>query len=124
MKIVEVDTWFSSEVKTITLTQDVFNTTYDINVRQFIPQPGDALERTWTTNGVAHSVPCAPYAIADMHKTAKTVSRFVDNSISSYIHYHIDETDHFLKSTYTMAYRHYQMTEVSSWGLYSSTTSR
>lgn len=104
--LVEVDTWSSSEIKTITVTQDVLGgSSMKIRCRKFIPMVGDSLARTWKKDGATVSYQRAPYAILSMRETGKEIKRFVANNISASIKYYIlEKQDRLLSSTYAMAY--------------------
>ena len=112
MRIIEIRDWRSPEIKTITLTQDVGGVSYDLQVREYLPQEGDALQRTWKTGGIQHSYECAPYAIANMQKTGQDIIRLVDNNISTFIEFYVDEDNKLLRNTYSMAYRYMEIAEV------------
>ena len=111
--IVEIAEWQSLEVKEVTITQGVGSTSYDIQVREFIPQPGDALAREWSSGGVPQSYQCAPYAIADMHRTAHQLEHFVNDNVVNSIEYYTDETDQLIRDTYVMARRYSRIAPVS-----------
>ena len=112
MKIIEITKWRSQEIKTIALTQDVGGASYQLQVREFIPEADDSLSRSWTSNGTRKYHPCAPYAIVNMQEAGYELVRFVDNHISGSIEHYIDETDKLLRDTYAMAYRYSQIAEV------------
>jgi hypothetical protein len=113
MELVDIKTWESKQIKTISMTQDVAGTSYDLKVRRYIPVDGDALERKWKTNGREQSFKCAPYAIANMKEAGQTLGRFLDSTIEPSICFYIDETDKLLRNTYSMAYRYSVFAEVS-----------
>ena len=104
--MIEIDTWRSTEVKVITITQDVLGgSTFDIPCREFIPVEGDSLERNWKKRGVTQKYPRAPYAIANMKETGDAVARFVANNVcSSMLHYVNVRNDKLIRNTYSMAY--------------------
>jgi hypothetical protein len=104
--IVELDTWASNEVKTITVTQDVFGgATFRIQCREFIPVEGDSLARTWKKDGETVYYKRAPYAILNMKETAKEIRRFVARNVGTSISYYIlEKKDRLLSKTYAMAY--------------------
>ncbi|KAK3114204.1 hypothetical protein LTR53_007704 [Teratosphaeriaceae sp. CCFEE 6253] len=114
MRVVDIAAWASPEIKTISLTQDVGGACYNLHVRQVLPIDGDAFDRSWTTNGIEHTIACAPYAIADMRQTGKDLVAFVDRNMESFIFHCTDETDRLLRNTYTMAYRHMNIVERAS----------
>lgn len=104
--LVEVNTWASPEIKTITVTQDVFaGATFSIPCREFIPIEGDSLARTWKKNGTIVQYPRAPYAILNMKETANEIRKFVARNIGKSISYYIlEKKDPLLSKTYAMAY--------------------
>jgi hypothetical protein len=103
MEIVEIKNWASPEIKTITITQEVKNTSYVLRVREFVPELGDCLERQWKSNGEQRSHKTAPYAIVDMKETGKRILRFVDDNVAVSIRHYIDRTDKLLYPVYDMA---------------------
>ena len=113
MEVADIKNWASSEVKTIRVTQGVADNAYDIEVREFVPQIGDALERRWKTNGVDQSFPCAPYGIADMKEAGKMLARYADRTLKSSIEFYVSKHEPLLYRTYRMAYRYSQHAEVS-----------
>lgn len=117
MELVDIDSWASSNIQTVTITQYVTDANgaplrYKINVRQFTPRQGDALKRTWRCNGVEESYPCEPYGIADMAESAAVLRRFVDDTLWDAIKFHIDEDNTLLRSTYRMAYKYSRSAKV------------
>ncbi len=114
MKIVEIKEWETSEVRTVELTQDIGNAVYKVNVRQFIPVEGDALERKWTTNGEARSYKCSSWAIVNMRETGQQLMKFVEDHIKTSIEYFIGNSDELLRSTYDMAFEHSEKAAAST----------
>jgi hypothetical protein len=114
MDIIDIRIWASDIVKTITITQDVGHTCYDIHVREFIPQEGDALMRKWKTAGEEQSYECAPYAIADMRKAGMTLRNFAKNSILEAVRHYIGDRDQLLRDTYSMAQSYSTTANVSN----------
>jgi hypothetical protein len=114
MELIEIDEWASAEIRTITLTQDVGNACYDLQVREFVPKDGDSMHRIWKSKEVQQQYLCAPYAIANMAKTASLFTRFVDANVETFIEHYTDETDKLIRNTYSMAYRYGQIVEVSA----------
>jgi hypothetical protein len=114
MKIIEIQGWKTSEIKTVELTQDIGGTSYKVKVRQFTPLKGDTLERTWKTNGVLQSYKCTSYAIVNMKETGKQLRTFVEDNMKTWIEYFIGEfDDELLRCTYDMAFKHSQNAEAS-----------
>ncbi|KAK5449278.1 hypothetical protein LTS15_008820 [Exophiala xenobiotica] len=112
MEMIDIDLWQSPETKTITITQDFGGTSYDLQVREFVPLPGDLLEEVWTDNGIIKTHKIPPYAIADMEAAAKAIQGFVDRSMYAYIAKTAKE-DSLLWDTYLMAFRQLGSANVS-----------
>jgi len=113
VKIVEIQDWEASEIKTVKLTQDVGDAIYKVNVRRFIPVEGDSLERQWITNGEPRSYKCSSYAIVNMKETGQQLMKFVEDHIKTSIRYFIGESDELLRCTYDMALEHSEKAEAS-----------
>ncbi|PMD45736.1 hypothetical protein L207DRAFT_419813 [Hyaloscypha variabilis F] len=111
MKIIEIQEWEPSDIKTIELTQDMGNTSYQLKVRKFVPVEGDSLERKWNTNGEQRSYRCANYAIVNMEETGQQMLKFVEDNITTAISFYIDDKDELLRETYGMAYKHSEIAE-------------
>jgi hypothetical protein len=112
MEIHNIKVWASGNIKTITITQDVAGTSYNLKVRRFVPVRGDSLSRRWKTDEEEQSFECAPYAISNMEEAGRTLEQFAEESLKSSICFYIDETDKLLRNTYTMAYRYSIYAEV------------
>lgn len=112
MDVIDIQTWASERIRTINVTQDVAGLAFDIKVRRFIPEPGDALARKWKTNGVEQSFECAPYGVADMAEAGRTVALFVDTTLDDQLAFYIDESDKLMRDTYMMALRYSRIAEV------------
>ena len=113
MEMLDIDKWASSDIKTITVTQDVSGTSYDIKVREFVPVAGDAMARRWVNDSVEQFFECTPYGIADMREGASVLSDFVDRTMESSLCFYTDESDKLIRNTYSMAYRCSKLAEVS-----------
>jgi hypothetical protein len=116
MEIREIDDWASPEVKTIYITQDVGGPArlwFPLVVRRFVPQPGDALSRNWSTNGVPRNHPCAQYAVASMGDTVPLLMEYVRGQVATAINFYVPRDDDLLHSTYKVAYWYAQTADVS-----------
>lgn len=113
MKVVEIDEWRSSEIKTVTLTQDVGDATYELQVREFVPVEGDSLFRAWRTKGVEKKHAVTNYAISNMAQTGLLFAAFAEKNIGAFIKFYIDRNDTLMWNTYCMAYKYSFTVEVS-----------
>ncbi|KAH9896318.1 hypothetical protein F4778DRAFT_262846 [Xylariomycetidae sp. FL2044] len=107
MNIQEIEVWQSSSVKTITLTQDVgHGTSYDLHVREFVPLDGDCLVSVWDTLAGKMSHAWAPYAIASMRDSSRSILSFVKTHMETYLDHYVSNEDTLLNKTYQMALHH------------------
>lgn len=114
MAFVEIKDWVSAEVKTIRITQDVNNLSYELPVREFVPKPGDSMEREWYTNEVRHNYRCTNFAIENMADAGRRLVKFVDDSIEASIDHYIPKSDWLLRHTYMAAVEASTKAEVSN----------
>jgi len=103
MNIVNIKNWANPDVKVIYVTQDVAGLFYPLRVREFVPDAGDSLQRTWKTRGMQMYYQCRNYAIEDMEQTGQAMVSFVDSNIASFIDHYIDKSDCLLHQTYLTA---------------------
>ncbi|AEO71828.1 uncharacterized protein THITE_2031104, partial [Thermothielavioides terrestris NRRL 8126] len=106
MDLVDVDTWASSEVRRIRLSQIYLDAPYEVEVREFVPVEGDMLEEKWTSNGVTRSHRIPRYALADMEKSAAVLQAFIQDNIARYICGTVGQSDELIWQTYFFAFRH------------------
>lgn len=101
--------WASPEEKWIKLSEGLTPTSVELRVRQFIPQEGDKLERSWVHQGVKRSVPIPPYAIVDLGEAQQAYSEYIRSAVSSMFVSVIDSVigteRNLLWRTYFLAWR-------------------
>lgn len=114
MDIVNIDTWASSEVKTITLSQIFLDAPYTVQVKKFDPLPGDSLEEEWTSGQQVKKHVLPRYALVDMHATAEVVEDFVDRNIARYIQGAVGDQEDLIWQTYNFAFRYMSKAKVGS----------
>ncbi|TDZ60799.1 Satratoxin biosynthesis SC3 cluster transcription factor SAT20 [Colletotrichum trifolii] len=78
--------WASGEVRTIQVADGYApGISIQLHVRQFIPQKGDKLERSWVTrDGVKKSVPIPPYAITDLEEAQSAYQEYIKKGVLEY----------------------------------------
>ena len=116
MELVDIQDWRSTDIRSISITQDVGGSSYPLRVREFAPTEGDFHERKWVTDGVQQAYQCKPYAIANMKDAGQTLSIFTTQTIKQGIGYHVDETDTLLRETYVMVFKYSETAQVSLLG--------
>src|SRR5436305_5705327 len=79
----EISQWKSSTVKTIFLTQNLCDRALKVQVKEFVPLPGDVLEREWADrqSGMKKTRAVPRYAIANMKATSFVIQQYVDKSV-------------------------------------------
>ncbi|KAI8235245.1 hypothetical protein K4K57_003825 [Colletotrichum sp. SAR 10_99] len=103
--------WASSDVKIIRVTEGYARgMSVQLHVREFIPQPGDKLERSWVgPDGSKKSVPIPPYAITDLDEAQAAyqdyIKRGVVDCFSSLVEGVMGARDHLLFTTYSKAWQ-------------------
>ncbi|KAK4191761.1 hypothetical protein QBC35DRAFT_512245 [Podospora australis] len=75
----DIDTWVQTSKRTfLYVTEGYTKTPVKLLVREFVPQEGDKLERTWVDGlGVKRKLAIAPLAIADMEDAKKCFNDYI-----------------------------------------------
>jgi hypothetical protein len=100
----EITGWASMDTKIIHVTSDCSDLAVQLRVRQFIPQEGDRLERSWVVNGETRSVRIPPYAIVDLETARKEYSKHIDESLHDSLTRILMPYDGVLRATYRLAW--------------------
>lgn len=103
LEYVDIPSWESSDIETISIVQDDTSTSYDLKVRKFIPVEFDAMERGRRTNEVKQAFQSSPYAIADMKEASQTLLDYADVTLEKAIHHYVG-WDNLLRETYRETY--------------------
>ncbi|KAK7422988.1 hypothetical protein QQX98_001278 [Neonectria punicea] len=116
LDVVDINHWASPEVKMIELTQANSSLRWAFRVRQFVPQEGDSLERTWLSKqtGVRKYHPVTPYGLLSMKEAAKSFSKSLDNDMDTIIDEIAGVEKTWLAETYRMAHKHSKEAESRS----------
>lgn len=86
---------------------------YELEVREFIPMERDLMGKFWTTDGVRKAVKMTPYAIIDLEKAAVARIRYVNDNVGAYVDGTIDKEDVLMRNTVEEALRHAKEAQVS-----------
>lgn len=76
-----VQNWASGDVKCIRVSDGYSSKSIEVRVRQFIPQDGDKLERSWNYKGLKRSVVIPPYALIDLEQTKESYMQHIESSM-------------------------------------------
>ncbi|KAJ9142120.1 Tetratricopeptide repeat domain containing protein [Pleurostoma richardsiae] len=99
----DIGNWASSEIKTIRVTEGYTGDFVQLKVRQFIPQEGDKLERSWVVDGVKRSVPIPPYAIVDMEEAKSAYDNYIKRGLVECCKHLLGPREKLLWKTYGLA---------------------
>ncbi|KAI5920041.1 hypothetical protein F4810DRAFT_453549 [Camillea tinctor] len=73
----DISQWASAETKCVKVTEGYTDQPVELRVRQFIPQEGDALERTWVYDGIRRRVSIPAYAIVNLEEAKGAYSNYI-----------------------------------------------
>ncbi|CEJ90490.1 hypothetical protein VHEMI06276 [[Torrubiella] hemipterigena] len=98
-----IQRWASPEIKTITICEGYSNNGVQFRVRQFVPEEGDKLERTWDYNGQKMAVRVPPYALIDMEEGRDVYERYISECMDDAFMSILGPPDGMLSRTYQQA---------------------
>ncbi|KAF5006612.1 hypothetical protein FDECE_7007 [Fusarium decemcellulare] len=99
-----IQNWASDERRTIFVSAGLSNKFVKVEVRKFIPQIGDKLERTWDYNGTKRSVSIPPYALVSLDDVKKAYLDHIRNSMEDAFGKLLGPRDGLLYKTYQRAW--------------------
>ncbi|KAI0120288.1 hypothetical protein F4776DRAFT_655877 [Hypoxylon sp. NC0597] len=77
----DISNWASLETKKVRVTEGYTEQAVELRVRQFIPQEGDRLERSWVHEGTRKRVTIPPYAIVSLEEAKSTYSAYIKQGL-------------------------------------------
>lgn len=78
----DISNWASGEDRTVSVTEGYGTRPIKLRVRQFIPQEGDKLERTWVYQGAKRSVRIPSYAIVSLDEAKAIYTTFINEELT------------------------------------------
>jgi hypothetical protein len=103
-----IASWASIEDKIIEVSEGRTSRSVELRVREFVPQEGDKLERSWVFQGYKRSVPIPPYAIVDLDAAQHSYMEYINRGIVECFHTVLDSKGKLLWSTYNLAWKRAQ----------------
>lgn len=97
--------WASTETKMIRFSEGLSNKFVEFEVREFVPQEGDKLVRTWVHQGVKKSVRIPPYALVNLDAAKKDYNTYICDSMGDAFKTVLGPHNSLLYKTYLMAWR-------------------
>lgn len=99
----DISQWASTELRVVCVTEGYTKQPVQLSVRQFIPQSGDALERSWYYNGTKRSVSIPPFAIVDIEDAKKTYLRHIRQGVRECCRCIVSGKEKLIQWTYALA---------------------
>ncbi|OHE93050.1 hypothetical protein CORC01_11689 [Colletotrichum orchidophilum] len=106
-----INNWASTEVRTVRLWEGYTPESMwvQLSVREFVPQPGDKLERTWVTeDGERKSVAIPTYAITNLDEAQTAYEDYIKRGVvecfTSVVKSVMGVTDQLIYTTYNKAW--------------------
>ncbi|KAK0747949.1 hypothetical protein B0T21DRAFT_406507 [Apiosordaria backusii] len=100
----DISVWASGEQITIRVTEGYTDMFVELQVREFVPQPGDKLERTWVDkNGVLQRRAIPPFAIVDLEDAKNSYSHYIKRGLENCCMRLLGPRDQLLHKTYFFA---------------------
>jgi hypothetical protein len=105
MKMADVMEWESPEIKFIEVSHGFCQDPIKLEVRKFVPEVGDVLERKWVDGQVRKTKRVEPYAIVNMTRAAQEVRRYISENVHSCLITFLEDHDRLVRETYLLAYK-------------------
>ncbi|KAI0409584.1 hypothetical protein F4802DRAFT_614247 [Xylaria palmicola] len=99
----DISHWASAETRRVRVTEGYTETTVELRVRQFVPQEGDSLERSWYHDGIRKQVTIPAYAIVNLEEAKSAYSSYISRSLPECCKKILLGKDKLLGATYLMA---------------------
>lgn len=77
-----IQEWASTETRVIHITEGYSDQVLQLRVRQFVPQDGDKLDRSWYYEGRKKSVAVPPFALVDLEDGKASYMKHIHNSMN------------------------------------------
>lgn len=99
----DIKIWASDESKTICISEGFSNTYMLFEVREFVPQKGDKLERSWVHQGSRRSVPVPPFALTKLESAKEAYRRHMRATESGAVNEVVGRSSSLMRRTYEFA---------------------
>ncbi|KAL2212739.1 hypothetical protein CC79DRAFT_1365012 [Sarocladium strictum] len=99
----DIKHWASEAVKTIYISEGLSNTQMKFRVKEFVPQTGDKLERSWVHQGTRQSVPIPPFALTRLEDAKQAYEQHITATESGALKRVLGLSSPLLRETYEFA---------------------
>jgi hypothetical protein len=100
----DIGNWESSQIRTIQVTEGYTGKSVRLQVRQFKPQEGDKVKRSWVSrNGNKHEVNIPAFAIVNLDEARAEFNQYIKGGMVACCHHLLSSRDKLLWRTYSLA---------------------
>jgi hypothetical protein len=100
----DIGNWESSQVRTIRVTEGYTGQSVRLQVRQFRPQQGDKIKRSWVSrNGNRHEIQIPTFAIVNLDNAKAEFDQYIKIGLVDCCHHLLGSRDKLLWRTYSLA---------------------
>jgi len=106
MVLEDIGNWASAEVRTIRVTEGYTGSHVELRVREFVPQDGDRVERSWVTaGGERRSVRIPPFALVDLDAAKVAYDTYIRKGLGECFKRLLGPGEKLLWRTYRLAFQ-------------------
>ncbi|AEO53179.1 hypothetical protein MYCTH_2294181 [Thermothelomyces thermophilus ATCC 42464] len=100
----DIGSWEPSQPRVIRVTEGYTGRSVELQVRQFKPQQGDKVKRSWVSkDGRRHEVQIPTYAIVNMDDAKASFDKYIRTSLGACCKHLLSSRDELLSRTYFLA---------------------
>ncbi|ETS87577.1 hypothetical protein PFICI_01405 [Pestalotiopsis fici W106-1] len=99
----DISNWASPEVRMLCVTEGYGTRPVRLRVREFIPQEGDKLERSWVYQGTKKSVRIPAFAIVNLDEAKTIYTEHIANELKECCRNVLSDKHQLLRGTYGFA---------------------
>ncbi|KAK8049734.1 hypothetical protein PG994_011464 [Apiospora phragmitis] len=99
----DISNWASFETRNVGVTEGYTHQPVVLRVRQFVPQEGDSLERTWVYNGVRRSVRIPAFAIVNLEEARSAYEDHLTRGVKDFCRNVVSSKHKLIWGTYAAA---------------------
>ncbi|KAK6079123.1 tetratricopeptide repeat domain containing protein [Seiridium cupressi] len=99
----DISNWASVETRTVRVTEGYGSRPVELRVREFIPQDGDKLDRTWVHKGSTRSVRIPAYAIVNLDEAKAIYTNHINEELKECCRRVVDGKHKLIRGTYGFA---------------------
>ncbi|KAI2628897.1 hypothetical protein GGS21DRAFT_228149 [Xylaria nigripes] len=101
----DISHWASADTRKVKVTEGYTQHPVELRVRQFVPQEGDSLERSWVYNGIRKRVAIPAFAIINLEEAKGAYSSYISRNLPECCRNVLSGKDKLLAATYCVTLR-------------------